>query len=350
MNALVKTEATALTALTEAELMVVLGSSLYPGAAPASIKLVLGYCKAANLDPMQKPVHIVPMWDSKAKAMRDVVMPGVGLYRTQASRTGRFAGQTVAEFGPMVTEALGGQKITYPEWAKVTVKKILDNGSVAEFEAQEFWIENYAVKGGQEKSIAPNAMWTKRPRGQIAKCAAAQALRLAFPENGAQPTAEEMEGKSIGPEEMPPHFDYLDPKIFIDGVADLKTDQEAAVYWKEHAPKLAKQPDDYQTLKDAVIARRKELAATKPADAPAAATKAEPTPTPAPQPKAEQPAAGTCAAPDAKTYAQVMEAMTKAKNPDALDVAAGLISRVVIEEHRTELGVKYEELKKGMEL
>jgi phage recombination protein Bet len=174
-----------------------LKNSLYPGAADASIEMVLAYCTAAGLDPMTKPVHIVPMWDSKAKQMRDVVMPGVGLYRTQASRTGQFAGMTEAEFGPNVTEKIGGVEITYPEWARVTVKRALSNSIVAEFTAREYWIENYAVKGGSEKSIAPNAMWMKRPRGQLAKCASAQALRIAFPELGAQATAEEMEGKAI---------------------------------------------------------------------------------------------------------------------------------------------------------
>ena len=63
--------------------------------------------------------------------------------------------------------------------------------------AKELWKENYAVKGGQEKSVAPNAMWTKRPYGQIAKCAEAQALRKAFPEIGSEPTADEMAGKTI---------------------------------------------------------------------------------------------------------------------------------------------------------
>lgn len=209
MNALVKAETTALSTMTEAELLKVLGASLYPGANPESIKLVLGYCKAAGLDPMQKPVHIVPMWNSKEGRMVDVVMPGVGLYRTQASRTERFAGQTEPEYGPMVDTTIGGQQITYPEWARVTVKKQMNNGDVAEFTAKEYWLENYAVKGGKEKSIAPNAMWTKRPRGQIAKCAAAQALRLAFPEGGAQPTAEEMEGKTL--------YDGADDATVIDG-------------------------------------------------------------------------------------------------------------------------------------
>jgi phage recombination protein Bet len=195
LNAITKHEGGAL-ALPETELLQVLQSSLYPGAAPASIKLVIGYCKAAGLDPMQKPVHIVPMWDGKAGQMRDVVMPGVGLYRTQAARTG-CAGISEPEFGPVRTEKIGGQEITFPEWCRVTVKRRQASGAVDEFTAREFWMENYAVKGGKEKSIAPNAMWTKRPYGQIAKCAEAQALRKAFPEIGSQPTAEEMEGKGL---------------------------------------------------------------------------------------------------------------------------------------------------------
>lgn len=202
MNAITKQEGGAL-ALNEDDLMRVLQSSLYPGAAPASIKLVIGYCKAAGLDPMQKPVHIVPMWDSKAGQMRDVVMPGVNLYRTQAARSGQFAGMSEPEFGPDETATLGGQAITFPVWCRVTVKRLLSNGTVAEFTAREFWMENYAVKGGKEKSIAPNAMWTKRPRGQIAKCAAAQALRIAFPEIASAPTADEMEGKQVQADEAP---------------------------------------------------------------------------------------------------------------------------------------------------
>lgn len=77
------------------------------------------------------------------------------------------------------------------------VKRLLPNGTIAEFAATERWKENYAVKGGKEKSIAPNAMWTRRPYAQLAKCAEAQALRKAFPEFGAQPTADEMEGKTL---------------------------------------------------------------------------------------------------------------------------------------------------------
>lgn len=188
----------------EAELIKVLQNSLYPGASVPSVKMVLGYCQASGLDPMQKPVHIVPIWDAKAGAMRDVVMPGIGLYRTQAARTGQYAGVTDPEYGPDANEKIGGVEMTYPTWCRVTVKRLLDNGQIAEFSATERWKENYAIKGGKEKSVAPNAMWQRRPYAQLAKCAEAQALRKAFPEFGSQATADEMEGKEIdmGPAEI----------------------------------------------------------------------------------------------------------------------------------------------------
>lgn len=184
-------------AMNEADLIKVLTNSLYPGAAPQSVMMVISYCQATGLDPMQKPVHIVPIWDSKVGGMRDVIMPGIGLYRTQAARGGQYAGVSEPEFGPEVTRTIGGAEITYPEWCKVTVKRALPSGQIVDFVATERWIENYAVKGGKDKSIAPNAMWTKRPYGQIAKCAEAQALRKAFPEVGSAATAEEMEGKEM---------------------------------------------------------------------------------------------------------------------------------------------------------
>lgn len=184
-------------AMNEDELINVLRNSLYPNAQTDSIKLVMGYCRASGLDPMQKPVQIVPMWNRQAGRLIDVIMPGIGLYRTQAARSGQYAGVTEPEFGEDVTENIGGIEVTYPKWCKVVVKRLLPNGTIAEFAATERWKENYAVKGGKDKSIAPNAMWAKRTYGQLAKCAEAQALRKAFPECGSQPTADEMEGKTL---------------------------------------------------------------------------------------------------------------------------------------------------------
>jgi phage recombination protein Bet len=248
----------ALTTTNDNTLVQVLGSSLYPGAQENSIMMVIEYCRAAGLDPLQKPVHIVPMWDRNIGGMRDVIMPGVGLYRTQASRTGQYAGMSEPEFGPDVTEVVGDVEITYPQWCRVTVRRKLPDGTVAEFTAREFWKENYAIKGGKERSIAPNAMWSKRPYGQLAKCAQAQALRIAFPELGAQPTAEEMEGKQLRPEDAQQIID-IGPSIasFLDRVAAAASVDELKRVSKEGAKHFNDKRDvnGYREFAAAVQAR-----------------------------------------------------------------------------------------------
>jgi len=267
MNALTKTEGAAL-ALPESELIQVLQSSLYPGASLPSVKMVLSYCRAAGLDPMQKPVHIVPMWDAKAGQMRDVVMPGVNLYRIQASRSGQFAGMTEPEFGPDETATLSSVAVTFPLWCRVTVRRLLSNGTVAEFTAREFWLENYATKGGKEKSLAPNAMWLKRPRGQIAKCASAQALRIAFPEIASQPTADEMEGKQLHPDEgHGPAHDAGEagakelPNLML-ALENCETDAQALQLYRDSSAKLSASPRAQAEFKAAVVKLRQFLAET----------------------------------------------------------------------------------------
>jgi len=217
---------------------------------------------------MQKPVHLVPMWDNKAGRMRDVVMPGIGLYRIQAARSGEYAGVSEPEFGPDVAGSIGGAQITYPQWCKVTVRRRLAGGQIVDFTAKEFWVENYAVRGGKEKSIAPNTMWQKRPYGQIAKCAEAQALRKAFPEIGSQPTAEEMEGKAIVDSvdtQTGEIIEAFDVSAAVALVKKASTVQQLEVVWQEQVQKAQQAQDKtgYATLKEAVISRKAEL--TKPA-------------------------------------------------------------------------------------
>jgi phage recombination protein Bet len=251
-------------AMQEAELISVLQTSLYPGASLPSIKMVVSYCKAAGLDPLQKPVHIVPMWDGKAKQMRDVVMPGVNLYRTQAARSGALAGVSEPEFGPDVTENIGGVSITFPQWCRVIVKRRLASGEIADFAAIERWKENYAVKGGQEKSIAPNAMWQRRPYGQIAKCAQAQALRVAFPELAGGYTADEMEGKTIeGTVVEGEIFDPAELHGWIDSAKSAATTAQLESVWKAGVKAISAYKDRpaYDAFKDAVTARGAALKA-----------------------------------------------------------------------------------------
>jgi phage recombination protein Bet len=127
---------------------------------------------------------------SQKYSYRDVIMPGIGLYRIQAHRSNQYGGITAPEYGPILTLTNGSEEFAFPEWCKITVKRIVDSVST-DFTAKEYWIENYATAG--KDTIAPNAMWKKRPYGQLAKCAEAQALRKAFPEIVSQaPTFEEL--------------------------------------------------------------------------------------------------------------------------------------------------------------
>lgn len=248
----------AMVAQTEEELIRVLQNSLYPGAQIGSVQMVLGYCHAAGLDPMQKPVHIVPMWDKNSRSMRDVVMPGISLYRTQAARTGEHVGTDEPVFGPMVSLDVTGGTVTVPEWCSVTVWR-MKAGVRCAFVATEYWAENYAVAG--KDTTAPNTMWKKRMRGQIAKCAEAQALRKGFPEVGSAPTAEEMEGKSIGAEiDITPQPAAL-TQDWLGAVAACETTDEVTAVWQAGVKEIQAANDKgmYDRFKSAVGARGNTL-------------------------------------------------------------------------------------------
>lgn len=173
-----------------------LKASLYPEASDNIVTLLLSYCAYQDLDPMQKPFEVMKLnkfnkqkgtWESN-----EVLVPTISQYRTRASRTGAYAGISEPDFGPMITETLGEETVTYPEWCRVTIHKMVQD-VICHFTALEYWQENYSRKS--KKNATPNDMWLKRPRAQLAKCAESQALRRAFPEMCAVPTAEEMQGK-----------------------------------------------------------------------------------------------------------------------------------------------------------
>lgn len=176
----------------------VLVEAVFPAASsPDSIVMALAYCRARNLDIFKKPVQIVPIYDAKRGGMVDTVWPGIAELRTTAMRTGSFAGFEDTEYGPMIEEDLGGLAVRYPEWAQCTVYRLVSGQKMAFVGPKTFWIETYATKKRDTK--APNAMWAKRPRGQLEKCAEAAALRRAFPEEiGNEYAAEEVEGQAFG--------------------------------------------------------------------------------------------------------------------------------------------------------
>jgi phage recombination protein Bet len=170
----------------------VIKETVYPGASDESALMVYDYCKVRNLDVLKHPVHIVPIYDSKKKCMVDTVWQGISELRTTAMRTGQYAGCDETIYGDDVTEKFGNIEITYPEWAQVTVYRMVAGQRVPFHGGKVRWKETVSTT----KDGVPNSMWRQRPYGQIEKCAEAAALRKAFPEElGNEYCAEEMGNK-----------------------------------------------------------------------------------------------------------------------------------------------------------
>lgn len=284
------------------ETWLTLNNSVFPGALAQSILAACDYCAARGLDVLKKPVHIVPMQVEekhrneqggidKRKVWRDVIMPGIAEHRTTAFRTGCYLGKSAPVFGNDITH-LG---VTAPEWCDITVKRLVA-GHVAEFTHREYFVEAVATTKW-DGQLRVNSMWTKRPRGQLVKCAEAGALREAFPEElGGELAAEEMEGRVID------------------------------------ADAVTVTPED-----DAPAADTQEAADNKPATA---------TDNLADRIRANQTSVEPASEASGLTANEVMAALKKAQDQDELDQAADLI-REVPDDERPAVQALYDELAEG---
>lgn len=207
-----------------------LQNSVFPGAKDESIILAVDYCKARKLDILKKPCHIVPMQvtlsgekergsDGKLydkKIWRDVIMPGIYEQRITAFRTGQMAGQDEPVFG----ETISFKGVDAPEWCRVTVYRFI-NGERCAFSHTEYFSEACATT----KEGKLNSMWSKRPRGQLAKCAEAGALRKAFPDElGGVITAEEVNEDQVNHQEN--KFSPENSNIINGQSVELVTDEQ----------------------------------------------------------------------------------------------------------------------------
>ncbi len=167
--------------------------SLYPGADPKSVLLVIDYCAARKLDPLKKPAHIVPMEVKDARTgkyeWRDVVMPGIYELRTTAQRTGVYLGHSKPEYGP--EEECRGVKA--PAWCEFTVYRWNEKaGRQVDYPIRVYFREVVATN----RDGKANARWSRAPIQMLEKCLEAKGLREAFPDElGGEQTMEEMDGQ-----------------------------------------------------------------------------------------------------------------------------------------------------------
>ena len=165
--------------------------SLYPGARPESVLLVVDYCRARKLDPLKKPCHIVPMEVKDARTgayvWRDVVLPGIYEHRITAQRTGEYVGHDAPTWGPPFEY----KSVKAFEWCELTVYRYHAKAPTGRipFSVRVYFREVVALS----KDGKLNARWTRAPLQMLLKCTEAAALREAFPDElGGEHTAEEL--------------------------------------------------------------------------------------------------------------------------------------------------------------
>lgn len=223
--------------------------SVFPAAKTAdAIALALSYCKARKLDPFKRVVHIVPIWDSTRNREVETVWPGIAEHRTTAFRTRQYAGADPTAFGPMIEHTFSGDigrderkqrrniPMRFPEWAQITIYRMIDGQRVPFPGPRCYWMEYYSRMG---KSALPNDRWQRAPIQMIEKCAEAAALRRAFPEElGDEPTDAESgyygsEPDAAASDARPPRpqrKDFVDAEIAAPEFTVITSDGEIRTF------------------------------------------------------------------------------------------------------------------------
>ena len=239
-----------------------LKGSLYPGAKSESILAVVDYCRARKLDPLKKPVHIVPMEVKVAGTdrteWRDVVMTSIYEARVTATRTGRYLGHSAPVYGPPIDV----KGVRAPEYCELAIyRRGYETGERIEFPVRTYFREVVAAN----RDGKPNARWSRAPVQMLTKCCEAAGLREAFPdEMGGLHTAEEMEGQraidapvidaeTADDPPLPAPDGYDDWLADLRAVADNGLDPFASA-WHDSPERcrlylMATEPEAYEQLK-----------------------------------------------------------------------------------------------------
>lgn len=204
------------------------------GASDSEFAVLMEIAKARRLNPLLRQIHFVKRWDSQKN--RDVWAPQVSIdgLRAIAQRTGLYAGQDEAEFGPATAEG-------YPEWARVKVYRTdWPRPAVGVAYWSEF-VQTYRDK--QTGKQRPTPMWLRMPRVMLAKVAESQALRKAFPEDmsGLYSDAEMAQASSGEGDETEPKR-ALPPSATVPSLKVIDAPQPAAEEPTATAPQPQPEP------------------------------------------------------------------------------------------------------------
>ncbi|WP_060886205.1 phage recombination protein Bet [Streptomyces caniscabiei] len=174
---------------TEEQALVLRQSGIDNDVTKAELAGFLHLCQRTRLDPFSRQIYLIGRWDKKQQ--RKVFTPQTGIdgYRVVAQRAAVETGSALGYEDTLWCGEDGRWRDVWlaaepPAAAKVTV---LRDGH--RFSAVALFREYVQTN----RDGSPVGMWMRMPSGQLAKCASALALRMAFPHDLAGVyTAEEM--------------------------------------------------------------------------------------------------------------------------------------------------------------
>jgi len=155
-------------------------------ASDTELQHFLEVCESRRLDPVLKQIYAVFRFSRKENRAIMTIQVGIDGQRSLASRTGEYAGNDAAKFE--------WQENGLPSSATVTVYRMVANQKCA-FTGIAHWDEYFP------KDEKLQNFWKLMPKGQLAKCAEALALRKAFP-GELSGLYEPSEMDQIGPEKI----------------------------------------------------------------------------------------------------------------------------------------------------
>jgi len=191
-----------------------------------------------GLDPFTKQIHAIK------RGGKVTHQTGIDGYRSVAEKTRQYAGSDEAVFE---TCDCGTEPKDHPKVARVTVHRILANGHVIDQVGVARWHELYPGTGDD------GFMWRKMPHNQLAKCAEAHGLRIAFPRVlGGVYITEEMQGAGTieGTATVVPTSEPSKPLPVTARVAERRAAVEAAKSTDEAPSADAAAPSSSQPTAD----------------------------------------------------------------------------------------------------
>lgn len=220
----------------------ILKNAVCKGATDEELKFCLLVASRYQLDPFQQQIWFVPRWDSQAEVSEGergskIYVPVVGINGLQhvaARDHADYGSVSQPEYGPMIDVSFrkngkgSEMKFKAPEWARV---RVLKKGAVEPTVGEVWWEEIY-------KSVDYAPLVRRMPRLMLAKCARAQAIRIAYPKTGGLLIPEETHGRE---------FTQFTPEGRIMHAAP-QVDPE--LWCKKHDCHISKCPSDGHTTKE----------------------------------------------------------------------------------------------------